>query len=91
MVVAGKEIFMARSWIEEHKRLEFIHPFNVPLRTIILIEMPALDLQQLCLLKLANLLKTKDDIILLEIPKIFKKELIQMISNKETCKIKLYN
>lgn len=91
MVVAGKDVFMARPWIEEHRRLEFRHPINVPLRTMILIEMPALDLRQLCLLKLANILRTKEDIVMLEIPVVLQKELIQMILNKETCKSQLTN
>lgn len=91
MVVAGKKIFMARPWVEEHRRLEFKHPINVPLRTMVLINTPALELQQLCLLKLANILKTKDDIILLEIPVTLQKELIQMILNKEASKIQLTN
>lgn len=83
MVVAGKEVFMPKPWIEEHRRLEFKHPINVPLRTMVLIQMPVLDLRQLCLLKIANILKTKDDVILLEIPVILQKELKQMILNKE--------
>ncbi|XP_025194778.1 protein Vhl isoform X2 [Melanaphis sacchari] len=82
MVVAGREVFIATPWIEEHRRLEFKHPITVPLRTMVLIEMPAMDLRQLCLLKLAQLLKTKDDIIMLEIPKTLQEELIEMISNK---------
>lgn len=83
MVVAGKEIFMARPWIEEHKRLKFNHPVNVPLRTKVMIEMPVMDLRQLCLLKLTNMLKTKNNLIELELPKILLKELAQMISNKD--------
>lgn len=89
MVVAGNKVFTARSWIEEYKRLDFKHPVNVPLRTIVLIEMPVLELRQQCLLTLANILKTKDDIIMLEIPATLQKELIQMMKNKE--KIKLIN
>lgn len=88
MVVGGKKVFLAKPWIEEHRRLEFNHPINVPLRTIVSIEMPSLGLRQLCLLKLAKILKSKDDVISLEIPVILKKELIQMISNKEMSKIK---
>jgi len=91
MVVAGREIFIATPWVEEHRRLEFKHPINVPLRTRVLIEMPAMDLRQLCLLKLASILKNKDDIITLEIPTTLQKELIEMISNKETSKIQLTN
>ncbi|XP_060874498.1 protein Vhl isoform X3 [Metopolophium dirhodum] len=91
MVVAGREIFIATPWADEHRRLEFKHPINVPLRTRVLIEMPAMDLRQLCLLKLANILKNKDDIITLEIPTTLQKELIEMISNKETSKIQLTN
>jgi len=91
MVVAGREIFIATPWAEEHRRLEFKHPINVPLRTRVLIEMPAMDLRQLCLLKLAIILKNKDDIITLEIPTTLQKELIEMISNKETSKIQLTN
>lgn len=83
MVVAGREVFIATPWVEEHRRLEFKHPINVPLRTKVLIQMPAMDLRQLCLLKLACVLKTKDDITMLEIPMTLKKELIEMISNKE--------
>jgi len=91
MVVSGKEVFIATPWVEEHRRLEFKHPINVPLRTRVLIEMPVMDLRQLCLLKLASILKNKDDINMLEIPKILQKELIQMISNKEASKIQLTN
>lgn len=90
MVVLGKEIFMARPWIEEHRRLEFKHPISIPLRTMVVIEMPALDLRQLCLLKLANILKT-EDVTTLEIPIVLKRELTQMIFNKETSKIQLTN
>lgn len=91
MLVAGKEVFLARAWVEEHKRLEFKHPINVPLRTMVLIQMPAFKLRQLCLLKLANILKTKDDIIMLEIPVTLQRELIQMILNKEASKNQLIN
>lgn len=91
MVVAGKNVFMARPWIEEHRRLEFKHPINVPLRTMVLIDTPVLELRQLCLLKLVNILQTKDDIIMLEIPVTLQKELIQMILNKEASKIQLTN
>jgi len=83
MIVAGKEVFIAKPWVEEHKRLKFKHPINVPLRTVVLIEMPALDLRQLCLLKLAKILKSKDYVTSLELPVILQKELIQMILNKE--------
>lgn len=83
MVVAGNKVFTARSWIEEYKRLDFRHPVNVPLRTIVPIEMPALELRQQCLLTLANILKTKDDVIMLEIPVTLQKELIQMMNNKK--------
>lgn len=83
MVVEGKEVYLPKPWIEEFKRLNFEHPINVPLRTFILIQMPVLDLRQLCLLKIANILKTKDDIMSLEIPAILQKELKQMISNKD--------
>jgi len=89
MVVAGKEVFIAKPWVEEHRRLKFKHPINIPLRTMVLIEMPAMDLRQLCLLKIAKILKSKDDVMSLEIPIILKKELIQMISNKELHKIQL--
>ncbi|CAH1736466.1 protein Vhl [Aphis gossypii] len=84
MVVAGREVFVATPWVEEHKRLEFKHPINVPLRTRVIIEMTVLDLRQLCLLKLSYLLKTKEDIMTLEIPKTLQNELIEMISNIET-------
>jgi len=88
MVVDAKEVFIAKSWIEEHRRLEFNHPINIPLRTLVSIEMPLLDLRQLCLLKLATILKSKDDVTSLEIPVVLQKELIQMVSNKEISKIK---
>jgi len=91
MVVAGREVFIATPWTEEHRRLEFKHPINVPLRTRVLIEMPVMDLRQLCLLKLASLLKNKDDIIMLEIPTTLQKELMEMVSNKEASKIQLTN
>lgn len=84
MVVAGREVFIATPWVEEHKRLEFKHPINVPLRTRVIIEMTVLDLRQLCLLKLSYILKTKEDIMTLEIPKTLQNELIEMISNIET-------
>jgi len=91
MVVAGRDVFIATPWIEEHRRLEFKHPINIPLRTRVLIEMPAMDLRQLCLLKLASILNNKDDINMLEIPTTLKQELIEMISNKEVSKIQLTN
>lgn len=91
MVVAGREVFTATPWAEEHRRLAFKHPINVPLRTRVLIEMPAMDLRLLCLLKLAGILKNKDDITMLEIPKTLQKELIAMLSNKEASKIQLTN
>jgi len=89
MVVAGREVFIATPWTEEHRRLEFKHPMNVPLRTRVLIEMPALELRQLCLLKLAIILKNKDDIIALEIPTTLQKELIEIMSNKDTNRTEL--
>lgn len=91
MVVGGKKVFMARAWITEYKRLGFKHPIEVPLRTMIVIRMPAFDLRQLCLLKLANNLKTKEDIMSLEIPKILQNDLIQMISNKAASIIQFPN
>lgn len=91
MVVAGKEVFLARPWVEEHRRLEFEHSIYMPLRTMILIEMPLFDLRQLCLLKLANILKNKEDINTLEIPRVLQNELVQMVSNKESCKSQLTN
>lgn len=91
MVVSGEEKFMARPWVEEHTRLKFQHPINIPLRTMVLIEMPVLDLQLLCLLNLAYKLKTKDDITMLNLPMVIKKELTQMILNKEASKIQVNN
>lgn len=91
MTVAGKEVFLARPWFEEHRRLEFRHPINVPLRTMISIEMPALDLRQLCLLNIAKIFKSKDDINQLEIPVTLQRELIQMIVNKISSEIQLTN
>lgn len=91
MVVEGKEVYLPKPWIEEFKRLNFKHPINVPLRTFILIHMPVMDLRQLCLLKIANLLKTKDDVMSLEIPAILQKELKQMILNKEIAAAKMHN
>jgi len=88
MVVGGKEVFSATPWAEEHRRLTFKHPIDVPLRTLVLVEMPAMDLRTLCLLKLACILKTKKDIEMLEIPKTLQKELVEMISNKEATKKK---
>ncbi|XP_050533479.1 von Hippel-Lindau tumor suppressor homolog [Daktulosphaira vitifoliae] len=91
MVVNGKEVFMARPWLEEHKRLKFSHPINVPLRTMVLIEMPVIELRQLCLLNLAKILTHEDEVKTLEIPIILQRELVQMICNKEECKMKLTN
>lgn len=84
MMVCGKEIFIGRAWIEEHKRLEFQHPINVPLRTMVLIEMPAMELRQLCLMKIATILKTTDDVATLELPTVLKNELSKMVLNKES-------
>lgn len=91
MVVDGKKVFMAKAWINEYGRLGFKHPIEVPLRTMIIIQMPVLDLRQLCLLKLAKKLKRKEAIMALEIPRILQKELLQMISNKAASKIKFPN
>lgn len=84
MVVGGEKVFMAKSWITEYRRLGFKHPIEVPLRTMIVIQMPVLDLRQLCLLQLASTLTTNKDIMALEIPRTLQKELIQMIANKAT-------
>lgn len=86
MLVDGKEVFLARAWVAEHRRLKFKHPINMPLRTMVLINIPAFDLREICLLKLANILENKDDINTLEIPRTLQEELIQMVSNKESCK-----
>lgn len=87
MMVSGKEIFLARPWIEEHRRLEFQHPINVPLRTMVIIEMPVMDLRQLCLLKVVDSVETEDNVTALELPTVLKKELMQMISSKKSCKM----
>lgn len=83
MVVSGKEVFMAKPWETECYRLAFSHPIHIPLRTLVIIEVPVLELRQLCLLQLINTLKTKDDVSKLEIPATLQKELICMISIKE--------
>lgn len=87
MVVAGNEVFIPKPWIIERYRLTFNHPIDIPLRTLVVIESPTLELRQLCLFRLLNILKTKDDVIKLEIPVSLQKELIQMISIKEDLSI----
>lgn len=83
MIVAGKEIFKASPWFEEHKRLSFSHPITSPLRTTVPVDAPVLDLRQICLLKVVDMLKSKNDIVELELPRILQKELTQMISNRD--------
>ncbi|XP_050428780.1 protein Vhl [Adelges cooleyi] len=92
MVANGQEVFMAIPWVEEHRRLAFDHPISIPLRTMVIIKMPgAMELRLLCLLKLVNIIKAKEDIRTLELPVILTKELIQMIVNKEEYKSRLTN
>jgi hypothetical protein len=82
MSVAGKEIFKASPWLKEYQRLSFSHPITSPLRTTVPIDAPVLDLRQLCLLKVVDMLKSKNDVNELELPRTLQKELAQMISNR---------
>lgn len=83
MVVGGKDVFTAKSWVDEHRRLEFKHPINVPLRTLVLIQMPVIDLRLVCLLKVAYRLNNKEDALTLEIPTTLQKEIFDIIVKKK--------
>lgn len=82
MLVCGEKTFLAKAWVDEHKRLGFEHPINIPLRTLVSIEMPVLDLRLLSLICIADRLKNEEDVTLLEIPKSLENELSEMVSNK---------
>lgn len=81
MVVEGKKKYFPKPWVVESNRPK--HSIGRLYRTIVIIQMPMLDLKQLSLMKIASLLKTTDDVMLLEIPNKFKEELKIMVLNKE--------